>query len=181
MTLWNDPVIGLSGALGLAMLFALTGVHKLKDGDAFTRVLSGYAVLPTPLVPVMARLLAVAELGTAFALTLPASRPGATLFATMLLMAYAGVMSLVLWRGREISDCGCSVGANRQAVRWPLVWRNLALATLGLVCALGAPTRELILIDLLTIFMSTLAGVALYALTNTLISNHYRQQEIFHG
>jgi len=102
-----DAPLQLIFALGLALLFASAGIHKLRNGPRFTAALAEYHLLPERWTPLIARALALLEILLAAALLLPLSRPDAGGLAAALLMLYAGAMTINLVRGRSYIDCGC--------------------------------------------------------------------------
>ncbi len=176
--LLNDPVWLTASSMGLALLFALAGWHKWRDRAGFAAVLRNYAVLPERLVAACAVLLPCFELALAAGLLLPSLRLPAALLAAALLLGYAAVMALTLLQGRKITDCGCEVGVQRQAVSAALVWRNLLLVLLALNLLQVPSGRELGLFDWLVSACLLLCGCVFYLLANTLIANQHSAREL---
>ena len=188
MNVLTDPAVVATFASGLALLFALAGTHKLRAPGQFLTALANYAVLPPAGLALTGRLLPWVELAIAFGLMHPRIRPFAAIGSAGILALYGWVMARAMAQGREIGDCGCSLGQEPHPVQWALVWRNLVLALLAvLVAAISAMStssalvaRELSTYDLLTIALAVAMASLLYALLNTLITNHYRQRAFRH-
>lgn len=176
--LLTDPVWVTASSLGLAVLLGAAALHKLRERAGFARVLHGYGLLPETLDKPLALLLAVLELLAAAGLLLPALRATAALLAAALLLLYAGAMALSLMQGRRIDDCGCHLGAQRQDVSLPLVWRNLLLVLLALNLLQAPGSRRLGLYDDLLVGCLLLCGCTFYLLANTLIANHHSAREL---
>ncbi len=180
MQLLTDPFIVVPSALGLAILLAGTALHKLRLPDDFGRVLVSYDVFPGFLVTPLKRLVPVSELLLALALFIPATHQLAALLITGLLLSYAGVMARTLSSGKQVADCGCSVGSTRHQVSPMLVWRNLILALIALNLARSSALRPLGYADVAAIGLLTLIGCTFYGLVNSLIGTHLSSQDLFH-
>ena len=188
MNVVTDPAFVATVACGLALLFALAGTHKLRAPAQFRAALANYAVLPPAGLALAARLLPWVELAIALGLMHPRVRPFAAVGAAGVLALYGWVMAHAMARGREIGDCGCSLGHEAQPVQWALVWRNLVLVVMAVLVAGSSATpaasalaaRDLSAYDLLTIALAVAMASLLYALLNTLITNHYRQRAFRH-
>ncbi len=182
MTLLNDPVVSLLAALALALLFAGASVHKWREPASFASAVTGYDVLPTSLTPFLVRLIPLVELTLALCLLVSASRHAALLASAAVLILYASVMAQALLRGRQLNDCGCGWGSARQTASWGAVWRNGVMAAFVMPIALidDMRARDLTLLDGFTLTMAIALSALLYALTNRLLTNHYRHREIFH-
>ena len=134
----SEPVLALVTRLGLAALFATTGVTKLAAGEAFVRSLAAYELLPTTLVDVAAATLVLVECGLAALLVTRRFGRRATFAAAALLAAFAAAIASATVRGLAV-DCGCLPGVELQAGWWAVA-RNLAVA-LGAIIAATRPTR----------------------------------------
>ncbi len=186
MNLVADPAIRAMLACALSLLFSLVAAHKLFAPVAFRTTLAAYAILPNNVNAIVARLLPWLEICIALALLHPQSRFYAAFAAALLLGVYGAAIGVALMGGRAIADCGCSFGDDRQAIQWALVWRNLLLALIALGLAFIEMTlqrqpnlRTLSAYDMFTIVLGMLVAGVMYALTNILIANHYRLQELF--
>ncbi len=129
----------LSGAISLLVvwLFADSAWSKLKrDNRAYyLHVLAGYGITDASTA---VRCLVVAgsiEGLTALAVVMPAMHVIGLMVASALLLAYLGMMALQMLQGKSGIDCGCSGPANRTAIGWPLLLRNLLLAVLTALAA----------------------------------------------
>ncbi|GLZ86541.1 hypothetical protein Pres01_25920 [Metapseudomonas resinovorans] len=179
----QDPMVHLASAGGLVLLLGSAGLHKVRDGQGFARVLQGYGValggqligrtqdLLRVLVPAL-ELLAAA--GVLMSLWLPP----AALPAVLLLALYAGVLALGARRGADIEDCGCHWGGRPQAPSGGLVWRNLVLLLPALNLLLPAQGRPLVWFDAITLAGAVFSGLAFYLLANLLIANRTSLQEL---
>jgi hypothetical protein len=114
-----------------------------------------------------ATVLPVAELlnGAALLLCLVFSLPAAVgqiaaLAANLLLLLFAGAMSINIQRGRRHIDCGCGHAGLRQQLSLGQVVRNILLA-LGLLPLIGGGAAALIGTDLV---VAMVAGFAVYLL-----------------
>uniref|UniRef100_UPI0027E5ADB0 MauE/DoxX family redox-associated membrane protein n=1 Tax=Pseudomonas plecoglossicida TaxID=70775 RepID=UPI0027E5ADB0 len=96
-----DPVLVTAAGTALAALLASAASHKLRDWRAFNGIVRAYQVLPDALVPTATASLALAELGLALALLLPAWHSLAALGVVLLMALYASAIGLNLWRGRR--------------------------------------------------------------------------------
>lgn len=165
-----DPLLQLTLAIPLALLFFLSARHKQADGPHFQAQLAAYEILPTALLPAMSRFLPIAELAVALGLSLPQTRGPAAVTAGGLLLCYAAAMAVNLARGRNNIDCGC--GATPQALSGWLVARNIIIAGAAFVAALPVVARSLGASDVvLLVLLSALLSVA-YAMVGQVTANH---------
>jgi uncharacterized membrane protein len=173
-----DPAFALTAALVLAAIFAATGIAKLWAIEAFAAVIENYRILPGALVPAVARILPLVELAGAIGLVLPTTRTLGAAVAAVLLVVFAAAIALNLHRGRRDIDCGCFIGLLRQKLSWPLVARNLVLASMALALAAGTiSARGLGVVDALTVAAGASALLLLYAAFGRLFGMAPRIQE----
>lgn len=151
MTLDVDPVFGLLATAALALLLAAASVAKLRDLTRFRGVLEAYAVLPSALVPLLARLLPVLEITLAIGLIWPVSRNGAAWGAGGLLFIYGAGIALNLARGRRDLDCGCEGFGRRHPIAGWMLVRNASMIGLAVLAGAPATVRAIEPMDLLTI------------------------------
>lgn len=161
----NDPVILWLGAIGLGALFVASAMHKLRDLQHFAGSITGYDLVPRGLIPVLAPVIALAELGAGIcALITPlAEALGRTGMITcaLILLLYAGAIGINIARGNTAIDCGCfGFGARGPGLRRGMIVRNVGLAALALPALLPPASRELVWLDALT-FAGGLAVLAL--------------------
>jgi hypothetical protein len=163
-----DPTLSAIVALGLALLFASSAVHKLADWPKFCAALTDYRLSPAWMSPALACAVVALELTAAVLLPPVASRPPAALVAAGLLCAYAGAIGLNLRRGRTRLDCGClGAGARKTIGSWMVV-RNLLLAGLALIAALPVSDRPLATVDALSIGAAVACLAILYGAIDVL-------------
>src|SRR5262245_53685893 len=125
-----DPVLDLTFRAGLALLFAVAALHKLRDPRGFAATLADYRLLPEGIASVAGIVLVGAELTVVVALVV--DRRAGLMGAAALLVLYAAAMAINLARGRRHIDCGCAGPAARRSSSGRLGARNLILATLAL-------------------------------------------------
>lgn len=164
-----DPVIDTALRTGLAVLFLVAAVHKLRDPARFRATLAEYHLLPPGLVPVGAIVLVVTEVGLAIALVVPCLR-SASLAAAGVLSIYGGAMAVNLARGRRHIDCGCAGPAARRPISGVLVARNAVLTSAALGGLLPVSARPLSWVDAVTVLGATATLAALYAAFDRLLA-----------
>lgn len=131
-------VLGGIVRLGMAAVFAQSGVHGLRHRGAHVEAVRAYGLLPGAAVAVAAAGLIAVNL-TIAALLLPAvTASWAAGAGGVVLLLYAAAMGINLRRGRTDIACGC--GGPGQKISSRLVWRNVLLAGL-LALASWWPTR----------------------------------------
>ena len=163
-----DPVVTLLARLGLALLFAVAALHKLRDRQRFEGIVADYRLLPDALVPVTAVGLPAAEIALAVGLLASVTAPGAALAATGVLAVYSVAIGVNLARGRRDIDCGC--GGPGQALHPWLLGRNAVLAGVCLVAALPVAGRPLTGVDLVTLALGLVALALLWLASAELAS-----------
>lgn len=173
----HDPLVHVTIQLSIALLFALSALHKLADRPRFAIALEGYALvfgrlLPPTLRQLLGWLLPALELAAAGALLVSLQQPLAALPAVSLLLLYTCVLQVSLKYGSAVADCGCHPGSRQQPPSQALVVRNLLLIALTCTLLWPASARALGWFDLLALVSTLATGVLLFALANQLISNH---------
>jgi hypothetical protein len=166
-----DPALGYLIIVGIALLFASAGAHKLRDLARFADVFAAYRVLPNALARRLAWLIPSLELGVAAGLLWGPSRRTAVIAAFVVLIAYASGLGLNLLRGRRDLDCGCGTARNHRAIAAWMVWRNLILAAALGIALLPWSRRSFDLTDLLTVMGGLTVGVTLYAAVDRLLGD----------
>jgi hypothetical protein len=120
----------------MAVIFAESAVHALRDVGGFAGAVAGYRVLPE--WAEMPAAWGVPVLSLAAAVLLVA--PGCAVFGCGLGLALLAVFTAAIWinlrRGRVHIDCGC--GGTGQRISHLLVVRN-GLLVAGLAAACWAP------------------------------------------
>jgi uncharacterized membrane protein YphA (DoxX/SURF4 family) len=136
-----DPVPAAIVTVSLAALWLTAGLHKLMDLKAFELSLEAYDIAPRTMLPLLARLLPVAELALAAGLTAEPTRAAAGTLGAVMLTAYGAAIAVNLRRGRRDLDCGCVGFGARSRISPALVWRN-AIAALASLSAGLLPRAE---------------------------------------
>lgn len=129
-------VLVLRGAL--AALFLGAGFQKLRRRARFLRIVRRYRLLPDAAVRIVAHVIIVAELAVGSALLAGVGIVGAFAAASVLLVGFAGAVTVNLARGRSF-DCGCSMLERASPISWRHVLRNLALAGLAAIGVVASP------------------------------------------
>ena len=154
-----DPLLVLTVAGSLGVLFAASTAHKLVALGEWPGVVRNYKVRPQALALPAAGLLLIAGALTAAALFWPAARRLGACAAAVQLILFAGAMAINLRRGRSSIDCGCFGSRLRRGISVWMVARNLALAMLALSLLLPPKPRALGVLDIAAAlaFVATLA------------------------
>ena len=168
-----DPSIVHAAAAGLALVMLTAALDKLREPEIFRDAVENYALLPAPLVPLVARGLPLLE-GAAGALLLPgATRVLGALLALALLALVTGAAAINLRRGRARIDCGCG-GDQHMPLSPALLLRNAVLMGVALLAAAPATARDMVWLDGIAIAFAALFLFGLFALTNALLRHHSR-------
>jgi len=169
-----DPLILKAISVGFGLLFLLAAIHKFSARQQFRVILEEYQLLPQGLVGPTARVIPVVEmiLGGGW---LFVYRPTLISVASAILLAlYTAAIGVNLYRGRIHIGCGCSIAGsdeNDQQLSFGLIVRNCALVAIALIAVFPAGTRELGVLDYITLLSVLLAGALLYATANQLLIN----------
>jgi hypothetical protein len=164
-----DPAIGLLATLLFACLFATAALHKLRAPARFAEILAAYQLLPAGLTG-GAVLIPALEALAALGLLLPATRAMGAGLGVVLLLSYAGAISVNLRRGRTQLDCGCGGADERRPIAAWMVVRNIVLAAALAALALPWQPRALTAADILTVVGGFAVGALLYASLDRLLS-----------
>ena len=138
-----DPLLDLTIAWALAVLFAASTAHKLVALGEWPGVVRNYRVLPQALAGPAAAMLLIAGAVTAAALFWPATRRIGACAAAAQLILFAAALTINLRRGRSSIDCGCFGSRLRQGISAWMVARNVGLALLALSSALARRDRAI--------------------------------------
>lgn len=167
----TDPNLIIASAITIAVILASAATHKLRAPARFTQQVEDYQLLPQALLKIVARSLPWLEIGVAFALLVPASRPAAALLAAALLTLYAAAIGINLWRGRADIDCGCSGPDQAQPLRPLLLARNTVLVALALVAGIAPQARELGFFDGFVVIAASAVALFIHAAAEGLLVN----------
>jgi hypothetical protein len=169
-----DPLLQLTIALSLFLLFISASQHKRADTRRFAAQLDAYELIPKALTSGFARVLPWVELTVGVLLLIPASRAMAGFGAGLLLAVYALAVLLNLLRGRRNIDCGC--GGTPQPLSYWLVIRNAVLVAAAALLTLPVSARELHAADAFAMIAMTLLLVLCYLCVGQLLHNLAAQQ-----
>ncbi len=164
MTLLTHPALLIALRLLMAMIFMSAAIGKMRHWSVFEGVVANYRLLPAALNRIVAWLLPPAEALLALALIAGRAQPWSGFAAGALLLVFGIAIAINLLRGRSHIDCGCFQGTLKQALRWPLVARNLLLAALALLTTLPAAADP----QAWDILNGAMAGAALFLILQTL-------------
>jgi hypothetical protein len=114
----------------------MAGLNKVTpaNGDYYREVIHAYGVLNDSRLQQMPLLIGMLELATALSLLFPMTRYYGTLAASVLLLVYLGLILAQIARGNTGIDCGCAGSARDITISNKLVFRNLLLFLLALLC-----------------------------------------------
>lgn len=167
LALQFGPVAALAGAIGIGLVFIQSGAAKLRHRDLLPGVIANYRLLPDALVAPVAGTLPLAEIALGLALAITASALAAA-GAMALLLVFAAAMAINVRRGRTHIDCGCGRSQLRQTIGWPLVARNVVMATLLLPALV--PSGTLAAGDIAIAAGAGLVLFLLYQLFNAIVA-----------
>ena len=114
----------------LVLLLASSVYAKLSDFPKFQMIISGYRMVPAFFIPGVAYAVTISELVLAILLLIPASQFFALMCTALLLLTYAIIAAIAIWRGDAGVPCGC--GPDDQTIGWTLVLKNSALANMSM-------------------------------------------------
>ena len=124
-------VVLVACRVGLAVVFAIAGISKLRDLSGTRRAVAGFGV-PESAAPTAAVLLPLAELAVAIALVVPVTAVAAATAAVALLAFFSAGIAANLARGRR-PDCHCFGQVQPGPIGARTLARNGILAALALV------------------------------------------------
>ncbi len=151
-----DPVLQLTAALSLALVFGVGAAGKMTAWAELEGVVRNFRIFPQALVPVVTWMLPPVELLLAVGVLVPATRAASGAAMGALLVLFAAAIAVNVMRGRIDIDCGCFRSALRQNLSWWLVLRNAVLLVLALACLPEASGRELGWADNFVVVMASL-------------------------
>lgn len=132
----NDPTAAVLASLFIGLILAAAAIPKFRHPDEFQGVVANYKLLPSFLVPPVAKLLPLIELLCAVALMIPPARELAACVAAGLFIMFALALAINVGRGRTHIDCGCvRRPTSMSRIGMFHVMRALALAGVSLYVA----------------------------------------------
>nr|WP_295887442.1 MauE/DoxX family redox-associated membrane protein [uncultured Devosia sp.] len=152
----------------ISLIFARAAWHKLGEFTEFTGFVADYKLVPERLVIPASWAIAGVEVLTVALQLVPYGRPFGLVLAVLMLVAYAGAMTINIRRGRTAIECGC--GGAVQPLAWSLVVRNGLLATMGLL-ALFLPLGPMNASDAIAAIASGFAVWMAFLLVEQILSN----------
>ena len=155
----------------LALVFALSVSHKLRDYARFRASLGAYQLFPEQLLGLFAPLVILLELAAIVAILLPTG-PGVSI-AFALLLIYTLALTVNLLRGNTSIDCGCG-DAPTPISGW-LLLRNGGLLLLALPHQPEDGPPDLLHWALVMVMVALL--VLFYLIIEQLLANHARLLE----
>src|ERR1700730_1596922 len=117
-----DPAIAALIIACTALLFAAAAIHKLRDLRRFEEIFAAYGLLPFASGMRLSRAVPLLEAVVAGGLLLDGSRLAAASAGIVLLLAYAGAITVNLLRGRRDLACGCGGPDDRRPIAAWMVW-----------------------------------------------------------
>lgn len=124
----------------IGSLFLLSSIYKLANYADFHATVSAYQLLPRSLSKAFGWILPPLELGVGLGLIFHSGMP-VRVIAIALFGMFAFAVGVNLLRGRSELNCGCSFanGEHDNIIGWPLVFRNIGLAGILILCDRLAP------------------------------------------
>lgn len=166
-----DPVIVHASQASLSMILMVGGIQKLLNLAAFESAVSGYRLLPENLIKVVVWLIPVLEITAASLLLVNQYREIGAFVASLLLSLVTFAVVTNLARGNVDIECGCGGLTEKMHLSWALPIRNCVLLILALGSSLAFSSRELYLLDQLSILFASICFFILYTTVNQLIAN----------
>ncbi len=155
----------------LALVFALSVSHKIRDYARFRASLGAYQLVPERLLGLFAPLVILLELTAIVAILLPTG-PGVSI-AFGLLLLYTVALTVNLLRGNTSIDCGC--GDTPTPISGWLLLRNGALLLLALPYEPEGGPPDLLHWALVSTLVTLL--IAYYLIFEQLLANQARLAE----
>ena len=91
--------------LALALVYIIAGTGKLLDVRGFAELVNLYGIVPLELLPVVALLLPIAEVGAGIGLLF--RQQWALNAITAMTVLFMVILGYAIWSGLSIGDCGC--------------------------------------------------------------------------
>jgi hypothetical protein len=164
-----DPAIAALIVACTALLFGGAAVHKLRDLRRFDEIFAAYGLLPLAARLGVSRAVPFLEALVAVGLLLDAARIAAARVGIVLLLAYAGAITVNLVRGRRELACGCGGPDDRRPIAPWMVWRNILFAVVLFPVMLPRGPRPLQLTDMVTIGFGTATCALVYLCLDRLL------------
>ncbi len=148
--------LSIIGRISVGAVLGFAGLAKLQAGASrFMGDLLAYELLPGWFVAAVAYWLPPIEIVLAVLLLIGVFTPFAAISAFLLLALFTAVLTITLYRGKEIG-CGCFGEVGVTKMRWGIVYRNMGLMLIMLPVLAESPQWLWLLA---CIWLITLAGV----------------------
>jgi hypothetical protein len=164
-----DPAIAALIVTCMALLFAVAATHKLRDLRRFDEIFTAYGLLPLAARLHLSRAVPLLEALVAGGLLLDVARSAAACVGIVLLLGYAGAITVNLLRGRRELACGCGGPDDRRPIAPWMVGRNVLCALLLSPVMLPWSPRPLELTDGVTIGFGTATAALVYLCLDRLL------------
>jgi len=164
-----DPAIAALIVTCIALLFGGAAIHKFRDLRRFDEIFAAYGLLPLAARLRLSRAVPLLEALVAAGLLPDATRLAAACVGIVLLLAYAGAITVNLLRGRRELACGCGGPDDRRPIAPWMVWRNVLFAAMLSTVMLPWSQRPLALTDMVTIGFGTAACSLVYLCLDRLL------------
>lgn len=125
---------------GIAGIFLAAAVPKILDPSGFASDISHYALVPDPLVNIMAATLPWVEAVAGLALLSGFAAEGAIVLVNLLLVTFMAALAWALAKGLDI-DCGCFGHSDARGNVGLAMLRDLGFLAIAL-CALWLRIRR---------------------------------------
>lgn len=166
-----DPLFTTTTTNFLAVLFLLTGMHKLSNVTQFKAAITAYQLIPDGLINATASILLVGELGIALMLLVTSTKQCAAISALLVLGVYFSVMAINISRGGKDIQCGCSVLTRETLLSYWHLARNAILMGLTVLILIPEADRALNWLDIVQIAAGVISLSILYLSVDALLSN----------
>jgi hypothetical protein len=143
-----------------AVLLLASGLHKLLRHARARAVVHEFAGVPRSLAPFAVAAAVAAEMLAAGLLCTAAHRAAGGVLAGLIWSAYLALILRSISHGRRDVDCGCTFGAEGRPLGTYPVVRNMGLAVMAAVVALGSASAAAAVIG--SQILAALALLALY-------------------
>ena len=151
-------------------------VEERASFEAYEIIPTSLSVLVTKIIPPLELLLGIGWLALGlFAIEFKLL----TLISIGLLASYAFAIGVNIKRGRNYIDCGCSFSSsnasnadnNSQQISLGLLYRNILLIVMAVVCTIPVSDRSLQFMDVFGMLFSVIALTLLYGTFSQLLTN----------
>ena len=164
-----DPAIAALIVACGALLFASAALHKFRDLRRFDEIFAAYGLPPSATRLRLSRVVPLLEALVAGGLLLDVTRTAAACVGIVLLLAYAGAITVNLLRGLRELACGCGGPDDRRPIAPWMVARNILCAASLLPVMLPWSARPLGATDLVTIGFGTATCALVYLCLDRLL------------